>query len=167
MVAFFFLLASLVIFLLVRCQRQETGLPGGRVIYSDTRAWNAVEDPLYAADLQLVGKPDYLIQNSQGIIPVEVKSSRVGETPYDSHIYQLAAYCLLVKTVFGKRPRFGILHYSNRTFAIDYSPELETTLLALLEEIRQAAPHKEIHRSHASAERCRGCGYRPICDEAV
>ena len=30
-------------------QRQATGLPGGRVIYTDTRAWGPVEKPLYDA----------------------------------------------------------------------------------------------------------------------
>ncbi|HEX2696091.1 MAG TPA: hypothetical protein VHM28_00180, partial [Anaerolineales bacterium] len=42
-------------------QRREAGLPGGRVLYTDTRAWGAVEKPLFYAELGLTGKPDYLV----------------------------------------------------------------------------------------------------------
>src|ERR671925_154705 len=78
-------------------QRQAAGLPGGRVIYTDTRGWGKLEKPLFYQALGLTGKPDYLIQQNGQIIPVEVKSSRAPEAPYDSHIYQLASYCLLAE----------------------------------------------------------------------
>ena len=72
-------------------QRRAAGLPGGRVIYTDTRGWGKLEKPLFYAALDLTGKPDYLIQQNGQIIPVEVKSGRAPEAPYDSHIYQLAS----------------------------------------------------------------------------
>ena len=62
-------------------QRQQAGIPGGRVIYSDTRAWGKLEKPLVAEDIGLVGKPDYLVQNGGAIIPVEVKSGRPPAAP--------------------------------------------------------------------------------------
>jgi CRISPR-associated exonuclease Cas4 len=77
-------------------QRKEAGLPGGRIIYTDTRGWGKVEKPLFYPALELTGKPDYLVEKNGQIIPVEVKSGRAPEAPYDSHIYQLAAYCILV-----------------------------------------------------------------------
>ena len=85
-------------------QRREAGLPGGRVIYTDTQGWNKVEKPLFNAALGLTGKPDYLIEQNGQIIPVEVKSGRAPNAPYDSHIYQLASYCLLVEKTYKKRP---------------------------------------------------------------
>lgn len=149
-------------------QRQKaSGLPAGRIIYTDTRGWGPVEEPLYDAGLGLTGRPDYLVQRGEQLIPVEVKSSRVAEAPYDSHIYQLAAYCLLVQRVYGKRPAYGILHYANRTFAIDYSPQLEAALLELLDEMRAQERRKEIGRSHESAARCNSCGYRSTCDQRL
>ena len=98
-------------------QRQAAGLPGGRVIYTDTRGWGKLEKPLFYAALELTGKPDYLVQQDGQIIPVEVKSGRAPEAPYDSHIYQLASYCLLVEKTYGKRPPYGIIHYETRDFA--------------------------------------------------
>ena len=166
------LIVALALFWLSWRQRQASGLPGGRIIYTDTHAWGPVEDPLYDHELGLVGKPDYLVEQGEQLIPVEVKSGRPPEGPYDTHIFQLASYCLLVERVFGKRPAYGLLHYSppsgaGRTFAIDYTKDLEAALLDLLEEIRQQERRKEVHRSHESAARCRRCGFRSVCDERL
>jgi CRISPR-associated exonuclease Cas4 len=109
-------------------QRRAAGLPGGRVIYTDTRGWGKLEKPLFYQALGLTGKPDYLIQQNGQIIPVEVKSGRAPQAPYDSHIYQLASYCLLVEKTYGKRPPYGIIHYNDRDFAVDYTQELESSL---------------------------------------
>ncbi len=97
-------LALFILWLSSRRQK-EAGLPGGRVIYTDTRAWGApLEKPLYDSKLGLTGKPDYLVEQKGQIIPVEVKSGRAPDSPYDLHIYQLASYCLLVDKIYGKRP---------------------------------------------------------------
>ena len=113
-------------------QRAEAGLPGGRVIYTDTRAWGKVEKPLVDHVFGLTGKPDYLVERDGLIIPVEVKSGRTPSAPYDSHIFQVAAYCLLVEKAYGKRPPYGIIHYPNRDFAVDYTNQLESSLLEQL-----------------------------------
>ena len=163
------LLTLLALFLLWQAarQRKAAGLPGGRVIYADTRAWGAVEKPLYDAELGLTGKPDYLVESGKAIIPVEVKSARVGTAPHDSHIYQLGAYCLLVQRSTGKRPPYGILHYPNRTFAIDYTPALEAALLDMLVEMRQCEKKREADRSHDQPARCARCGFRSACDQRL
>jgi CRISPR-associated exonuclease Cas4 len=161
------LLAGLALLALGHRQRQSSGLPGGRIIYADTRAWGKVEEPLYDPELGLVGRPDYLVQQGEVYIPVEVKSSRVTDAPYDSHVFQLAAYCLLVERIYGKRPAYGILHYPNRTFAIDYTPALEAALRGTLDEMRQLEGRKEVRRSHDSPPRCQRCGYRSMCDQKL
>ena len=148
-------------------QRSQAGLPGGRVIYTDTRGWGKVEKPLFYAALDLTGKPDYLIQKNGQIIPVEVKSGRAPDVPYDSHIYQLASYCLLVEKTYGKRPPYGIIHYEGRDFAVDYTHELEQSLLELLTEIKRDWMKKEIPRSHEQAYRCRRCGFREVCEQKI
>jgi len=70
-------------------QRKAAGLPSGSVVYTDTSQWMPVERPLYAPELGLTGKPDYLVQHGEQLIPVEVKSSRnPQQAPYQAHIYQ-------------------------------------------------------------------------------
>mgnify|MGYP001570931704 CR=1 FL=1 len=148
-------------------QRKEAGLPGGRIIYTDTRGWGKVEKPLFYPALELTGKPDYLVQQNGKIIPVEVKSGRAPDAPYDSHIYQLASYCLLVEKTYGTRPPYGIIHYENRDFAIDYTHELEEALLDLLADMKRDEHKKEVPRSHEQAGRCAKCGFRKACDQRL
>ncbi|MBM3145357.1 MAG: Dna2/Cas4 domain-containing protein [Chloroflexi bacterium] len=148
-------------------QRKATGLPGGEVIYADTRQWGPVEEPLYDARLDLSGRPDYLVKHGDMVIPVEVKTSRVAEAPYDSHIFQLAAYCYLVGKSYGMRPSYGILKYPNRTYRIDNTPELEARLIELVVEMRAKGHLRKINRSHESARRCDQCGYRSTCDQRI
>jgi CRISPR-associated exonuclease Cas4 len=169
MLIFVFILVAAAMFLLFWSgqNRKSAGLPGGRVIYTDTRSWGPVEKPLFDPVLGLTGKPDYLLSQGGKVIPVEVKSSRVREAPYDEHIFQLAAYCLLVQRVYGQRPPYGILHYPNRTYAIDWTPDLEAALLDLLAEMRRQDRRASVNRSHESPARCRGCGYRTQCDQRL
>lgn len=160
-------LAILAVFLFWQAGRKkkETGLPTGHVIYADTRKWGKTEAPLYDGVLNLTGKPDYLVVEGEALIPVEVKSGWAPSTPYEGHIHQLAAYCLLVERTTGNRPAHGILRYRNRTFAVDYTAELESKLLDLLAEMRRAERSGEIDRSHEAPARCIRCGYRSLCDQ--
>jgi CRISPR-associated exonuclease Cas4 len=166
LILFLFILA-LIFFWQSGVQRREAGLPGGRVIYTDTGGWGAVERPLYYPPLKLTGKPDYLVRNHGTVIPVEVKSGRAPESPYDSHIFQLASYCLLVEKTYGKRPPYGIIHYNDRDFAIDYTPELETALMDLLAEMRRDEIKNSVDRSHDQPPRCARCGFRDLCDQSL
>ena len=163
---FILLIAFILLFISAR-QRRRAGLPGGRVVYSDTRAWGPIQKPLFDPELGLTGKPDYLVEQNGRFIPVEVKTGRTPEAPYDAHIFQVAVYCLLVQKAYGKRPSHGIIHYPNRDFAVDYTPELESALLDLLADIRRDEHRTEVGRSHDEEQRCLHCGFREVCDEKL
>lgn len=165
--ALLLLIIALIFFWFSSRQRKQAGLPGGRIIYTDTRAWGEVEKPLYDAQLGLTGKPDYLVEQNGQIIPVEVKSGRAPDAPYDSHIFQVAAYCLLVQRRMGKRPPYGIIHYNDRDFAVDYTPELENRLLDTLAEMRRDESRTSVGRSHEIPARCNHCGFRDLCDQKL
>lgn len=160
-------LIALALLWLAKKQQRATGLPKGQIIYADTRGWLAVEAPFYDPNLGLTGRPDYLVRQGEQVIPVEVKSTRAPQKPYDTHVYQLAAYCLLVEHAYHVRPLYGILHYPDRTFRIDFTQELESAILTLLEDIRAQDYLEELPRSHDSIARCRNCGFRSICDQRL
>ena len=162
-----FFLVAILFFWISSRQRRAAGLPGGRVIYTDTRAWGKLEKPLYYQALGLTGKPDYLVQQNGQIIPVEVKTGRAPDAPYDSHIFQLASYCLLVEKTYGKRPPYGIIHYNDRDFAVDYTQELESKLLDIIVEIKRDVHKKDVPRSHEQASRCARCGFERVCDQSL
>ncbi len=164
-----FLVAVVAILLLRRSAKDQrtTGLPAGRVIYTDTKSWGKVEAPLYDSLLRLTGKPDYLVAQNDSLIPVEVKSSPAPLQPYENHIFQLAAYCLLVERSMGKRPPYGILRYRDRSFSIDYTQQLESDFLDLLVRMRTQERRARADRSHEVPGRCARCGYRQVCDQKL
>ncbi len=142
----------------------QSGLPGGSVIYTDGGTWFRNEEPLYSDEDQLVGRPDYLVEEPDGsIVPVELKSGNAPAEPYESHIVQLAAYCHLVAVNYGKRPSYGIIQYRNRAFAVDYTQELEADLFDLLAEMRAGLYAEEVDRDHNDWRRCARCGVRGDC----
>lgn len=162
------ILLALVLWYLSRRVSEATGLPAGRVVYADTGAWGRVEKPLFSARLQLTGRPDYLVRDGEGYIPVEVKSGRApAGGPHESHVYQLAAYCALVAEAYGRRPACGLIKYADKTLAVDYTPALESDLMAVLDDIRADAGENDVPRSHDSAARCRACGFREVCGEEL
>lgn len=162
------LVIGVLLWLLARWLRQGSGVPQGRVIYTDTGAWGRLEKPLFSQVLQLTGKPDYLVDTKQGFIPVEVKSAGAPPGgPYESHIFQLAAYCVLVEEAYQQRPAYGLIKYADKTLAVDFTPQLESDLLDLLDEMRADEDEGDVARSHDSVARCRRCGFREVCDEAL
>jgi CRISPR-associated exonuclease Cas4 len=158
------LLAATVLWFWSRQAQTQAGLPTGSVIYTDTGTWFRNEEPLYADELRLVGRPDYLVEEpGGGIIPVELKSRKAPAEPFDGHILQLAAYCYLVTVNYGKRPSYGIIQYRDRAFAIDYTDELEADLLDILADMRAALYEEDVDRDHNDWRRCARCGVRGEC----
>lgn len=151
--------------------QQATGLPLAQVsvIYSDSGAWEEVAEPLFSATYGLTGKPDYVLDTKKGLVPVELKPSRVAEQPYESDIMQLAAYCLLLEDDWQETPPYGLLRYRDKTFRVEWTAELRQELLDLLDEMRElnavpaakGAPLPE--PQHDMTVRCHSCGFRYIC----
>lgn len=163
-------LAAVALLLWGRRAHQSTGLPAGRVVYDDASAGQVPEKPFYDHELGLTGKPDYLVETDGALIPVEVKSAWAPPEPYEGHIYQLLAYCALVARSTGRRPPYGLLRYRNRTFAVDFNPQAEDELLAVLAEMRADERRRSpggLPRSHEEPARCRHCGYRDLCEERL
>lgn len=162
------LLLGLVLFIRAGRMWRESGLPRGEILYSDTGTWYAQEAPLYSARLQLTGRPDYLVEEPDGgIVPVEVKSGAAPPYPHQSHVLQLAAYCLLVDESYGRRPERGILQYADNAFSIPFTPELEETLLDVLAEMHEDCYAEEVERDHGDWQRCAACGHRGHCAQSL
>lgn len=159
--------AGLLLLRRARRLHEQTGLPQGRVIYADTGAWNRCESPLFSRRYLLTGRPDYLVDDGRTKIPVEVKSTFCPPSPYRSHVFQLAAYCLLVEEEYGQPPPYGIIKYRDQNYAVEYTAQLRAELLSVLAEMRQDLATADVSPSHASPNRCRSCGYREECGERL
>jgi len=152
------------LFLLSHRLRQQTGLPGGRVGYSDTVA---AGESLLAPRYGLVGKPDYIVWENDRPIPVEVKPKRTAPQPYLSDVLQLAAYGLLVEEKYGQAPPYGLLRYANANFHIDFTPQLRGYLLHIMAQMRASLQARDVPRSHEHPARCAACGFRDICGQSL
>jgi len=149
-------------------QIQRSGIPDGRVVYQDTDRRRNVERPLVSPRCALTGKPDYLVEAANGLIPVELKSRNCPRSgPQEGEVAQVTAYCVLVEDSFGATPPCGILQYADRSWPIRYTLKDRNRLLRILDEMREARNSRTVHRDHQHAARCRACGYRAVCDEAL
>ncbi len=161
------LLGGAAIWWLGRRGRQATGLPPGQVIYEDVGIQEEVDRPLVSRRYGLVGRPDYLVMVQEGprrlAIPVEVKSRARPVRPFDSHVLQLATYCLLVEDVYKVRPPYGLLRYADATVRIPFTQELRAQVLAAADAIRRARTAPDMPRQHRDPRRCAGCSYRRAC----
>ena len=168
LVLLLFALAAALLLLSLR-EHKKSRLPDAQVVYADTDLWQKVPQTLVDHRLGLVGKPDYVMKTKQGsLIPVEVKTGHTPETPYDSHQLQLMAYGLLIQSNYAQTPQYGLLHYPEKDFRVDFTPELETRLMDTLGDIRQIEKvNTTPDRSHGSSARCRSCGYRGVCDQKI
>ena len=162
------LIIAFALFLSARKQRAQTGLPyGARIVYADTGAWKKVEKPLFSRRYGLTGKPDYIVAEHGATIPVEVKPNRVAPAPRESDTLQLAAYALLIEENFGATSAYGLLKYRDAVFQVELTDELRARLLDTLAAMRRDLSARDVARSHAEPRRCRACGYRAECGQAL
>jgi CRISPR-associated exonuclease Cas4 len=161
------LLLVVVLWYLAIRARQHSGLPWGDTVQSDVGGVLPVADMLVSHTYQLVGKPDYILRRSEGLIPVEVKPTRRAKKPYDSDLMQLMAYCVLVEECYGQRPPYGLLRYATHTFRVDYTASTRAEILAIITEIQHDRHHPDCPRSHQQVSRCRGCGFWAQCSQSL
>ncbi len=162
------LAAAALISLDSRRRRVNSGMPAGEVIAQDTLP--AGEDgarperALFSKRYGLAGRPDYLVDQSGYIIPVEVKTSRHVTQPRDSHAMQLYAYCLLVEEEYGVGPPYGILRYPERQFRLPYGEREREWVIQTLEAMREdEASNDEVPPNHNQPARCRSCQFLASC----
>lgn len=158
--------AALILVLTYRRHRARGGLPSGELVYSDTASQDV--PVLVSERYGLKGKPDALVRIPSGeLIPVERKKSRAPKRPYDGDLIQAAAYCVLVEENYGRTPPFMRIQYADACFDEPYTAERKQWVLRTCEQIRQARRRGVANRSHTIPGKCRACGQRPNCDQAL
>lgn len=144
----------------------QSGVPAGQVVFQDADRHRPLARPLVSRHYGLIGKPDYLVETRDGLVPVEIKSRPFPTSgPRVGDVTQLMAYCLLVEENFRSQPQYGIIAYADQHQRIQYTPQGRANVLSILKDITVAdcVPR----RNHSEKARCRRCGYRGVCDEAL
>jgi len=165
------LLVGALLGLLGRRARWRAGVPEGRISYSDIGATSddGQRSPvLVARTIALRGRPDVLVERRGALIPVEIKTGRAPTRPYEGHMLQALAYCLLVEETRGVRPPYGIVRYPGREFEVPYTADAEAWVRRVATDLIDAkAGGREVARSHENPARCGACGFRERCAQAL
>lgn len=157
----------IVLLIVLEIRMRSSGSSCDEIVYDDSGVQKVPEKPLYDRELRLAGKPDFLLKKDGALIPVEVKSTRIRNSAYDNHLYQLLAYCRLAEKTYGERPPFGILRYRNKAIKISYTIEKEAALSSVVASMHSDIQHGVHGRSHQQPSRCLNCGYRKRCPEKL
>ncbi len=166
LIAALLLIAAAFILLNARHQRRLGGLPEGELVYADVDGEDC--PVLVSKRYGIKGKPDALVRTaSGGIVPVERKKAPATRRPYDGDLMQAAAYCVLVEEIYGQAPPFMRIQYADRWFDEPYTPQRKEWVLRTCERLRQARRQSDSSRSHRIAAKCRNCGQRPNCGQAL
>jgi hypothetical protein len=101
---------------------RDTGLTAGaRVVSTDVGAEPATM--LTDDILGIRGRPDYLVRETAGLVPIEIKPMRKARTLYESDRVQIGAYMLLARAAYpGTFAGYGRVRYREATFVVPLTP---------------------------------------------
>ncbi|MFW6144987.1 MAG: CRISPR-associated protein Cas4, partial [Candidatus Natronoplasma sp.] len=145
--------------------RKDLNVEKGDIEYVD--ALEKKSKLLRSEEYKIRGRPDYILEKDGDLIPVEVKTGRVPQGPFFSHILQIAAYCLLIEEDLGKKPPYGLIRYGETEFDIDYDESLRDLLIEKVNDMRDHLAGEEVHRNHHREGKCANCSRREICPESL
>ena len=147
---------------LIAEKQRALGLPEGKLVYEDADGQGGT---LSSRDYPLAGKPDYVVQLSDGRpVPVELKLNvHDASAPFSNHIVQVAAYCLILEDYFEQPPTHGILRYADCEFTVEYTPALRKKVIRLLTEMAKCSEQQRPALKSQVVKKCRPCTFKAIC----
>ena len=166
MIAVLLVLGVAILIAALLLRSRSTPPVAGELVYSDTDK-RAVTAPINSHRNRLTGKPDYVYETRAASSPIEVKKHRIGRygpRPWD--VEQLTAYDVLLEDN-GATVKEGLLEYADQRFTIPYTPEGRQAVLERAERIRAERRAGTAERSHNEPWRCRACGFRTVCNQAL
>ena len=145
---------------------KDVGLDeGSEVVYSDESGDAGI---LVDDELGLRGKPDQIIVVDGDFVPLEQKTGRIPENPFDSHKMQLFAYLRLIDSNTSTRPPYGVLRYGkDKLHRFEWDDESERQLIHSVQEIQRLMREGGATRNHERPGKCKNCSRRHGCSESL
>ena len=95
---------------------------------------------LYSSKYDIQGKPDYIFKSKikNDMVPVEIKSGMINDEnmPHKGDLMQLTAYFIIVKEIYGVKPKYGYIMYKDFMFKIKNTYTLRKQLIKTLKMMR-------------------------------
>ena len=148
--------------------RSATGLPPGLLVDDDAGRQHP-QRPLVLRRLRLLGRPDYLIETTEGLVPVELKSGACPRSrPHAARVAQLMTYYVLVEDTLACPVLYGVMQYSDAQRQIPFTADRKRFVLQLADEIRRKRGSPNVHRQPATSTHWSLSEVRlPVCERRV
>lgn len=120
---------------------------------------------LRSDELGLEGVVDLLVEGSE-LVVVERKYAEAPRRPFKGHLYQVAAYAMLVEYALGRPVRRARIEYlkSRRSFEVEVDDHLRRHVLWTVRRIREIID-EGVDPGFAPRPGCGSCGYRRLCQQ--
>lgn len=172
---FFFI--ALIVFLKIflcgaikKCRPKLPSFPY-KLFYTDEKNFkgkNVICSKLLVSEkYNICGKPDFIYKNifTGNIIPVELKSGKLGENKNPRHgdLLQLVTYFIILEDYFKIKPRYGFLIYADCMFYVKNKIKLRNEVFLALRDMRKMLkvgnyPHKKNYSV------CKNCLCSCVCE---
>ena len=143
-------------------KRKEQAVEG-TILYVDGENSRLLRSEKYG----LTGRPDYILEVGDELVPVELKTGRKPRGPLFSHVIQVSAYCMLVEDAMNRKVSHGILRYGDVEHEIDLDDDMRDLVIGKLAEMREESRTGNVHRNHQREGKCRSCSRRDKCPERL
>lgn len=146
--------------------KRTIGFKRGKLIYIDKQEEVKRNGVMYSKLLKsekygISGKPDYIYEVGNELIPLELKSTNVTQdSPLLKDVMQLTAYFLIIKEEFGRKVFRGRIIYQNVMFEIYNTKNLKRELLEILKEMKLMESEKFFPDEDGDFLKCRFCPCR-------
>lgn len=152
-------------------KKAALNMPFYKIIYTDQKDENKRDDVeyskiLYSSKYDIQGKPDYIFKHKikNDMVPVEIKSGMINDEnmPHKGDLMQLTAYFIIVKEIYGVKPKYGYIMYKDFMFKIKNTYTLRKKLIKTLKMMRGMLKGNNINVD-ANFVTCRYC----VCNGTV
>lgn len=119
-----------------------------------------------AESLGLSGKVDQVLVYPNNVVPIEIKSgSAPREGAWENHRIQLAAYALMLESIFNVSIAAGYVKYidENVSRRIEINSFLKDQVSSLIKDVNNLLNAKILPKKASNINKCEKCGLKKIC----
>jgi len=119
-----------------------------------------------AESLGLSGKVDQVLVYPDNVVPIEIKSgSAPREGAWENHKIQLAAYALMLESIFNVSIAAGYVKYMDENISrrIEINPFLKDQVSGLIKDVNNMLNARILPKKVSNTNKCEKCGLKKIC----
>ncbi len=109
----------------------------------------------------IYGVVDRIVKTENGYIVIEFKNTEYNKKVVKSHLYQVAAYALMVEENFG-RVKEVVIRYRKREVIFPFTIGIKNYVKSIIKKIREIC-EEGLVIEYKDKRRCKSCGFLRVC----